>query len=143
MTENNMKDYVKLSIPNKPEYVSIARLTASGIANRLGFDIDDIEDIKVAIGEACTNAIKHGLKSKSDNYDIEFIVEEDTLTISVKDTGTGTCSVEVKEPNAQALKENGLGLFIINTLMDKVECISEEGKGTEIRMMKRIGVGVQ
>ncbi len=54
-----MKDKVCLSIPTKSEYVSVARLTSSVIANNMGFDIEDIEDIKVAVGEACNNAVLH------------------------------------------------------------------------------------
>ncbi|WP_044298812.1 ATP-binding protein, partial [Clostridioides difficile] len=48
-----------MEITTNPDYVSIIRLTAFGIANKMGFPIDDIEDIKVAVSEACTNAIKH------------------------------------------------------------------------------------
>ena len=40
---------IELRLPFKAEYVSVARLTASGIASRIGFDIEAIEDIKVAI----------------------------------------------------------------------------------------------
>ena len=50
-----LKDKIELTLPNKPEYVSIARLTASVIANNMGFAIKEIEDIKVEIGEEGTN----------------------------------------------------------------------------------------
>ncbi len=133
------KDVIKLSLPNKPEYVSVARLTASSIANRAGFNIEQIDDIKVALGEVCTNAIQHGLKNEEKNYDIEFILYDDKLSISVKDTGTGKCSGEANKPNIDELRESGLGLFIIKAIMDEIECISNEGEGTEIRMIKRIG----
>ncbi|WP_290459833.1 ATP-binding protein, partial [Romboutsia ilealis] len=48
-----------MEISANPDFVSIIRLTTSGIANKIGFSIDDIEDMKVAVSEACTNAIKH------------------------------------------------------------------------------------
>ena len=50
---------IKMEIASNPQYVSIVRLTTSGIANKVGFCLDDIEDMKVAVSEACTNAIKH------------------------------------------------------------------------------------
>ena len=50
---------IKMEISANPDFVSIIRLTTSGIANKIGFSIDDIEDMKVAVSEACTNAIKH------------------------------------------------------------------------------------
>lgn len=52
-------DLVYLTIPAKPDYVGIARLAVSGIANRMGFSYDDIEDLKLAVSEACTNAVDH------------------------------------------------------------------------------------
>ena len=55
---------IKMEISANPEYVSIIRLTTSGIANKVGFCLDDIEDLKVAISEACTNAIKHSLEDR-------------------------------------------------------------------------------
>lgn len=134
-------DHIKLSMPNKPEYVSVIRLTTSAIASRMGFNIDEIDDIKVAIGEACTNAIQHGTNKENNTYDIEFFVYIDRLQIQIKDRGRGFNTSEVKQPKAEDLKERGLGLFIIKTLMDDVECISNEDTGTEIRMTKRIGVG--
>ncbi len=54
-----MKDCISLTLPTKSEYVSVARLTASVVANNMGFDIESIEDIKVAVGEACNNAVLH------------------------------------------------------------------------------------
>src|SRR6056297_1468251 len=51
--------YIDLSIPSNPEYVSIVRLTASVIANSIGFDFEEIEDIKVAVSEACNNVVVH------------------------------------------------------------------------------------
>ena len=52
---------IKMEIASNPQYVSVIRLTTSGIANKIGFCLEDIEDIKVAVSEACTNAIKHSL----------------------------------------------------------------------------------
>ena len=47
---------IKMELTTNPDFVSIIRLTLSGIANKIGFSLDDIEDIKVAVSEACTNA---------------------------------------------------------------------------------------
>lgn len=133
-------DHIKLSMPNKPEYVSIIRLTASAIASRIGFNIDEIDDIKVAIGEACTNAIRHGCDRINDTYDIEFFAYKDKIEIQITDTGKGLAKLNIKQPKVEDLREGGLGLFIIKTLMDDVEVITSEGKGTVIRMTKMLGV---
>ncbi|MFS8513265.1 MAG: anti-sigma B factor RsbW, partial [Planifilum fulgidum] len=49
------KDMIELTIPAKADFVGVVRLAVSGIASRMGFSYDDIEDLKVAVAEACTN----------------------------------------------------------------------------------------
>lgn len=128
---------IKMEITANPEYVSIIRLTTSGIANKVGFCIDDIEDLKVAISEACTNAIKHSL---DDRFIIIYSMIENGLTIEIIDNGKGYDRSDVSEPDIDNLKESGMGLFIIESLMDEVIVESQEGKGTSIKMTKYLGV---
>ena len=128
---------IKMEISANPEYVSIIRLTTSGIANKVGFCLDDIEDLKVAISEACTNAIKHSLE---DRFTIIYTMIEKGLTIEIIDNGKGYNTKEVSEPDLDNLKESGMGLFIIEALMDEVNVESTEGKGTSIKMTKYLGV---
>lgn len=128
---------IKMEITANPEYVGIIRLTTSGIANKIGFSIDDIEDMKVAVSEACTNAIKH---SSDDKFYITFNILKNGLNIEIKDNGKG-CDVDcLGNPDLENPKENGLGIFIIQTLMDEVSIESEDNKGTTIKMTKYLGV---
>lgn len=128
---------IKMEITSNPEYVGIIRLTTSGIANKIGFSIDDIEDMKVAVSEACTNAIKH---SNDDIFYITYTMLENGLTIEISDKGEGYNIENIPQPDLENPKENGLGLFIIQTLMDDVSIESVENKGTTIKMTKYLGV---
>ena len=130
---------IKMEIASNPQYVSIVRLTTSGIANKVGFCLDDIEDIKVAVSEACTNAIKHSL---DDKFLVEFSILNNGLSIEVQDKGTGYDVDSLQEPDLANPKEGGLGLFIIKTLMDEVNTISNTDEGTTIKMTKYLGVGI-
>ncbi|WP_279235025.1 ATP-binding protein [Romboutsia faecis] len=128
---------IKMEISANPEYVGIIRLTTSGIANKIGFSIDDIEDMKVAVSEACTNAIKH---SSDDVFYITFNILDNGLNIEIKDNGIG-CNIEsLGKPDLDNPKENGLGIFIIQTLMDEVSIESSVNEGTIIKMTKYLGV---
>lgn len=128
---------IKMEITANPAYVSIIRLTTSGIANKVGFCMDDIEDLKVAVSEACTNAIKH---SSDDRFTIIYTMIENGLTIEIIDNGNGYDTSSINEPDIENLKESGMGLFIIEALMDEVSIESQEGKGTSIKMIKYLGV---
>lgn len=58
----NNADYIEMKVPAQPEYVGIIRLTLSGVASRMGYTYDEIEDLKIAVSEACTNAVQHAYK---------------------------------------------------------------------------------
>ncbi|QKS73164.1 anti-sigma B factor RsbW [Paenalkalicoccus suaedae] len=130
-------DVIEMKVPAKPEYVGVVRLTVSGVANRLGYSYDDIEDIKIAIAEACTNVVNHAYKDDSveNTMHVGFTVYEDRLEMIVADNG-GAIDVETllsergpisKDQPVEDMKEGGLGLFLIETLMDRVEIRGESG----------------
>lgn len=106
-------DNIELLLPFKAEYVSIARLTASGIAARVGFDIETIEDIKVALAEVCNKLVK--VESKvTEYYKVIFKISEQKLQV-VFDCEDKTLKCIFEEENDR------LGISIINALMDSIE----------------------
>lgn len=134
--QSNEIDHIYLSIPDKPKYVSVVRLTASAIANRVGFNIEDIEDIKVAIAEACTCALEHDKEMK--NLEIEFCIFDNKLEIKVKSSSISSKNQKCFDTKSNESKEKGLGLFIIKSLMDEVEFVIENEENKEIKMIKKI-----
>ncbi|WP_096201988.1 anti-sigma B factor RsbW [Bacillus sp. FJAT-45350] len=127
-------DYIEMKVPAKPEYVGVVRLTVSGIANRLGYTYDDIEDIKIAVAEACTNVVDHAYELEG-SISLSFKAYPDRLEMMIADNGMSFDSNDIKKKLGPLdsskpigeLKEGGLGLFLINTLMDKVEIDDESG----------------
>lgn len=106
------KDIIRLIIPKKPDYISLVRLTTSGIACSMGLNIDDIEDIKVSIGEACINAL---VLNNIEEISLLFEIEEKRFVIKVSDVRE---DIPIGLPEA---KERELGLIIIKSLMDEVK----------------------
>lgn len=131
-------DFVEMKVPAKPEYVGVIRLSLSGIANRMGFSYEAIEDLKVAISEAVTNVVSHAYKDDKGEVGLGFGIYEDRLEVMVADRGKSFNFKEVRKkigpfkekeqymPIAD-LREGGFGLLLINTLMDKVEINNEYG----------------
>lgn len=130
-------DLISMNMSVNPDFISVIRLTLSGVASRIGFSLDDIEDMKVCVSEACTNAIKH---SKKDEFQVKFYVYPDRLTIEVLDDGIGYDIDSLASPDLKNPKTSGLGIFIIKTLMDEVEIKSCDKCGTIIKMTKLVGV---
>lgn len=128
------EERVELELPNKPEFISLARLAVSSLANMIGFSIDEIEDIKVALSEACTNAMQYGCKNQK-SYTTTFEIGPDFLSVCVRDTGDLWDIDAVKEPSLKGDQVGGFGLYIIRTLMDEMDITSQES-GTTLTMKK-------
>lgn len=133
-----MTDLLKFSVPGKPEYVGMVRLAVSSLANCAGFDIEAVEDIKVAVSEACNNVVCHGAAGYCECYEVDCELGEDRLIIYVSDQAGGCDFNKYQLPNLEDPKEGGLGIFIIKALMDEVDILSELGTGTRIKMVKYI-----
>lgn len=140
-------DYVEIRVPAKTQYVSVARLTISGLANRIGFTYDDIEDLKIAVSEAITNAVHHAYKDDEEGeVVIGCALYEDKMEIMVADHGQSFDFEETKAkvgPYSEVeeislLREGGLGLYLIETLMDEVKVHHQEG--VTVFMTKYVGI---
>lgn len=137
---------VELSIPSLPEFVGVVRLAASGVASRLGFTVDEIEDIKLSVSEACTNAIQHAYGStpctKNDIIAVTLTISDRTLSITVKDFGSGfdlsILGTEEQKKRSEERMGLGLGLTFIKSLMDDTAFSSKIGQGTTIEMKKTV-----
>lgn len=138
MINHNHKNIIKMTLPTDPKLISVIRMTASSIANHIGFNIEEIEDVKIAVSEACTNVIKY---SNVKNFDLYFNSGEDYMEVQVEDTGTGCNPEEIEDPllSGDDRPCGGLGIYIMKTLMDEVEVNSKVEDGTIIYMKKNIG----
>ena len=136
---------MKLTIPCASEFVGVVRLAISGIASRMNYSIEEIEDIKVSVSEACTNAIQHAYgentSNSKNNIDIVATIHPEKLEIIVKDTGIGfdTNILGTHEQKSRSEERLGLGLGLsfVKSLMDDATFNSEIGKGTTIIMSKK------
>lgn len=129
-------DYIEIRVPAKPQYVSVIRLTISGLAMRVGFTYDEIEDLKIATSEAVTNVVHHAYNANEDGeVVIGCALFEDKIEIMVADYGVSFNFEEVKskigpyreDENVELLREGGLGIYLMETLMDEVKVNNEGG----------------
>lgn len=132
-------DFMEMKVPAKADYVGVIRLSISGVASRMGFSYEAIEDLKVAISEAMTNVVSHAYEKKeTGEVMIGFAVYENRLEVMVSDQGESFRFEDIKNrigpvdevdmvTDVTELREGGFGLFLINALMDKVEINNEYG----------------
>ena len=139
-------DYIEIKVPAKPQYVGVARLAISGLASRIGFTYEGIEDLKIAASEAVTNAVQHAYSDdKVGEVILGCALYEDRLEIVVTDHGQSFNFEETKKKvgpyqewtEDSPLREGGLGLYLMEALMDEVKV--DHGEGVIVFMTKYLG----
>ena len=148
--ENNMT----LEFDAKSENESLARIAFASFLPEIDPTVEEINDIKTAVSEAVTNSIVHGYNEgpgkitlkcklvcnqyeKQDTYTVSSFI-----TIEIKDLGVGITNIEkAREPlftTKPEFERSGMGFMFMEMFMNKVDVISEPGKGTTVIMEKKL-----
>ena len=135
--QHAIPELVELRIPARPEWVALARLAAATVANRLSFSIEEIEDVKLAVAEACTAVIQHENHGEFIQLTCEAL--SDSLRVRVHDSGRhGVEAADARSMDFDEARIAGLGVFLIRTLMDEVSYDVHPQLGTDLLMVKRL-----
>ncbi len=130
---------VRLTIPAKPEYITLSRLALSGLARVRALPEETLADLKLALTEACSNSVRHAYDGGEGHVAISFELRDDRLVVEVADDGTGF-DAEAAATNGDAdaeLSEGGLGIAIIRSIADEVEIGGgPDGRGSRLRFVK-------
>jgi stage II sporulation protein AB (anti-sigma F factor) len=130
---------MKLEFLSRPENVSLARVAIATFATEVDFNLSDLEEIKVAVSEAVSNAIVHGYEEKpTGTILVTANLYQDVLEIIVEDEGKGIADLtQALQPGGNADPERmGLGFVFMKSFMDEVDVWSELGQGTRVKLVK-------
>jgi len=129
---------VRLTIPAKPEYIALGRLTLAGLSRVRPVSDEALADLKLALTEACTNSVRHAYgEERPGTVDILFELDDDRLAVEVVDEGGGFSVEEHLEPGEPS--ESGLGIAIIKAVSDEFEVVEgEPGGGSRLRFAKQL-----
>ena len=129
---------VRLTIPARPEYITLGRLALTAIAGVHPLSDETLHDLKLALTEACTNSVKHAYGDGGGSVDIVYELHGDRLAVEVGDAGSGFDPVGTHGGGNgdDELVEGGLGIEIIRALTDEVEIAERPGGGSRLRFVK-------
>lgn len=133
---------IKLVLPMAPDMEVLASQAATAVAEFVRMSPDKVDEVRMAVVEACINAFEHSHASDR-KLDITFTVlggvEPERLEIAVHDRGVGFHPDRVEEPRIEAKlkaeRKRGWGIKIIRGLMDEVR-IDSGSEGTTVVMSK-------
>jgi serine/threonine-protein kinase RsbW len=130
---------VRLSFPAKPDYLLLARLALSGIARQLPVGDELLADLKLAVTEACGNAVRHAYPDGTGEVTVAFVVRNDAIEMTVEDRGAGVGAALVPSSSVAGPVDGGMGLAIMRTIVDELDVREgPDGRGTVVRMTKRL-----
>ncbi len=131
---------LELDVPSSPEYIAIVRLVVASVASsRRALADERIDDLKLAVSEACTNAIEANRSIRpSAPVHLEIWESPDRLEVTIEDNGPGFDPDKLEFPppvtDPERLNfERGLGIPLIKTLVDSASFVRTES-GTSVRM---------
>jgi len=133
---------IRLTIPAKPEYITLGRLALTGIARLRPEPLrqEVLGDLKLALTEACTNSVRHAYAGGEGLVEILYELHDDKLVIEVVDEGEGF--EPPTEPRSaladDELAEGGLGIAIIEALADEFEIRERAQGGSFLRFVKHL-----
>ena len=134
--EKVTRDIIRLKIPSDPKYVSSVRALIGDLAQKNGFTNTKNNDLQLAANEALANVIEHaygGQKGKV--IFIYIIVTFRNIEVIIKDFGKKVNLNEIKSRPLTEYRDGGLGVFLINNMVDEVVYTSQGG-GTELKLVK-------
>jgi stage II sporulation protein AB (anti-sigma F factor) len=134
-----IKNQITMSIQSLSENVGIARVSAAAFAAQIDFTLNEIEEIKVAVSEAVSNAVIHGYEYQNGEIEIRMTLYNDKLEYIIIDHGKGITDIDLaRQPSYSTDPERmGLGFAFMESFMDELAITSEVNKGTEVRMIKK------
>jgi len=133
---------VRLTFPAKAEYLLLARLALSGLARELPLGDELLADLKLAVTEACGNAVRHAYSGVEGDVMVVFTVDDSRLLMTVEDQGRGITAPDSPEDEAGERVgpiESGMGMPIIRAVVDELAVEQgANGRGTIVRMVKHL-----
>lgn len=128
---------IRLTIPARPEYITLGRLALTAIAGVRPLSDETLYDLKLALTEACTNSVRHAYENgREGSVEIVYELQPDRLVIEVGDEGAGFEPTSGGNGHDEDLEEGGLGIEIIRALADEVEIGPREEGGSRLRFVK-------
>jgi serine/threonine-protein kinase RsbW len=126
---------IRLTIPAKPEYITLCRLALTGLARVRSFPDELVADMKLALTEACSNSVRHAYDETVGSVEILYELQSDRLIVEVSDEGSGF-DVAPETNGDEGLTEGGLGIAIIRSIADELDIERRASGGSRLRFVK-------
>jgi serine/threonine-protein kinase RsbW len=133
-TRSALKTHYRANYTSEIGNVALARRSVAGFASACGFSDSEIADIRLAAGEALSNAVEHGSGMPSAGFTVVCSVDGHEHRVGIQDNGTGFSAPEIRTTIEPDQRGRGFGIFLMRRLMDDVVFA---GNGSIVRLIRR------
>lgn len=131
-----MKIEVALCLPGDAQTVAmVRRMTVAALAE-LGVTDDCLDEIRLAISEACTNVIEHA--DDDDEYEVRLEIQDQVCEIKVIDRGHGFDAASLSRSFPAPDSARGRGIALMHALVDHIHFDSQPERGTVVHLIKEL-----
>ena len=126
-----------MEIASRTENIALVRVAVAIFAGELDFTLGELEEIKVAMSEVVSNAVRHGYAGGEGTVRVEAEITGPWLVVTVEDRGRGMADVEAaRAAGSDDPERMGMGFLFMESFMDRVTVESTPGEGTRVRLEK-------
>jgi len=134
-----MRDAVVITVPSHPKYLSVVR----GVTAKVGqiFEMDEqlVEDIKLAVDEACSNVIRHAYKGDtSKRIVLKYKIDKNRFQVIIEDWGIRADIDSIKGRSLDDVRPGGLGVHLIKRVFDTVMFDEKKKNGNKLILVKEM-----
>lgn len=133
-----MKLEVTVSLPREAETVRLVRAVVADALGKIGVSQECVEEIQLALSEACNNVVDHA--TVDDEYEVRIELVDEECSIVVRNSGTGFDAAGLAGVMPDVSSPRGRGVAIMRALMDEIEFRSEPDGGDVVRLVKNLTV---
>lgn len=134
-----MKDCALITVPSNPKYLSVVRSVTTRMGELSGMSTQLIDDIKLAVDEACANVIKHAYKGDTGKkIVVKFRIRRKAFEVVIEDSGIKAQPELIRGRNLDDVRPGGLGIHFITRVFDVFAFDEKKKKGNRLRLIKHV-----
>jgi anti-sigma regulatory factor (Ser/Thr protein kinase) len=136
-----MKESVGITIPSNPKYLSVVRQTTHAVGKLYGIPETDLEDMKLAIDEACSNVIKHAYGGDTaKKIVVKYSIMKKQFKVIIEDSGLKARIEYMQGRSLNDVRPGGLGIHFIRRVFDGFRFDERKKRGNRLILSKTLQV---
>jgi serine/threonine-protein kinase RsbW len=132
-----MKDSAVIKVQSDPKYLSVVRAVTTKMGELYGMSDTAIEDVKLAVDEACSNVIKHAYRGDtSQSILIRYRMTQKAFEVLIEDNGLKVSPESIEGRNLDDIRPGGLGVHLIKRAFDIFTFDQRKKRGNRLRLVR-------